>query len=161
MRRTQVTGRSGIVGWLAEPEDMALYLGEVEAAWTEFNRWWELFRPAVSTLRIAYDPPGRGDKPVAIVVPVPHFMMMLMHGGVVRHMRVVDSYGPRGVPVFEGTGEVMGSMTERQAIEFLAWKDVPRGVNHWAIVDEARLPSTRECRALWRLMDNGEVGVLS
>ena len=94
---------------------------------------------------------------MAIVIPSDHFFMLLRLGGVIRHMRMIDSYGQSGIPVFEGSGEIMGPMTEREALEFIAWKDIPRGTNRLAILPpDIELPD-RSRRPDWRLTDDGRV----
>lgn len=152
MQRIDATGSSGVKGWLTDPLDLDAYHESVAAAWGLWAYLWAWFRPVVTDKRIAYT---RTDGGLSIVTPDPVFYMLLRRGGVIRHMRVVDQWGQRGIPVFEGTGEVMSSMTEAEALEFLIWKDVPRGTNHISIIEQ--LPASRVNRNAWSLSDAGTV----
>lgn len=152
MQKTPAIGNSGLTGWLSAPEALEAYRETVAAAWGLWSYLWQWFRPAVTDKRIAYT---RKDGGLSVVTPDAVFFMLLRRGGVIRHMRVIDQWGPRGVPVFEGTGEVMGSMTEAEALAFLVWKDVPRGTNHVAIVES--VPSDRSNRAAWALDEAGRI----
>jgi len=77
--------------------------------------------PVHSELRGVFQP---DDGPVAVVSPAPEYIGALMHGGVVRRLRVAD-FRPDTSPVFEGSGELMAAMSERDAMAFVMWKDVP------------------------------------
>lgn len=151
MIKHEITGANGLAGWSIGPDDYDAYLSSVAWAWSGWSRLWHWFRPPATRRRIAYERPDGG---VSIVIPSDHFFMLLRRGGIVRHMRVIDAYGSSGIPVFEGTGEVMGSMTEIQALEFIAWKDVPRGTNRICYLPADHELPPREHRNEWRLSDD-------
>lgn len=107
-----------------------------------------------SEYRIAFYVPGEDG--LRVLTPDARFMKALMHGGIVHRMRV--SHDEDGKPVFEGSGEPLGPLTEREAVEFIAWKDLPRGVNHYEIITTDDLPringsidAARAFRNTWRL----------
>lgn len=148
MKKIDVTGSSGVKGWALDPLDLDDYRETIAAAWFEWAWHWAWLRPTVTEKRIAYEDGG-----LRILTPDPLFFFLLRRGGVFRHMRVIDQM--RGIPVFEGTGEVMGSMTEDEAIAFLAWKDIPRGINHVVVIDS--VPADRSNRKSWALTEAGTV----
>ncbi len=95
----------------------------------------------------------------AVVHPAPEFVAALMRGGVVRNTRWVGDID--GKPVLEGGGELLPAMTEQEAVEFVAWKDVPvevqqahaRGNRPLVVIcRRAQLPE-RTFRNAWRLAD--------
>jgi hypothetical protein len=102
--------------------------------------------PFNTDYRIAYETGGK----VKIAHPDPKFMAKLMAGGVIPRLRVIGS-NEDTTPVLDGDGKILGPMTEREAIEFIRWRDVPREVNRWEIVREADLPTDRTFRNAWRL----------
>jgi hypothetical protein len=142
LKKIQVQGSRGLHGWVVEPEDLHRYFEDMRLAWGNLP-------PVATGARIAYTPADGG--PVCIVVPNEHFLSLLFKGGVIRHMRVIDDLGANGIPVFEGSGKILGPMTEKEAIEFIAWKDIPRGVNHIAFIDESAIPVDRTFRNAWQL----------
>ncbi|MDO8632105.1 MAG: hypothetical protein Q7R41_16600 [Phycisphaerales bacterium] len=151
MIKTEVIGNGGLTGWVIGLADLESYMSSVAHGWNGWARLWYWFRPPATRQRIAYERPDGG---VSVVIPTDHFMILLRHGGVIRRMRVVDAMGPSGIPVFEGSGEIMGPMTEREALEFVAWKDIPRGTNRIVYLPaDYELPS-RERRNNWRLTDD-------
>lgn len=154
MKREFIVGHNGCHGWLPDPDEFDEYRESLGRAWSLWTRLWSLFRPAVTNKRIAY---VRRDGGVSIVTPDDHFMMLLRRGGVVRHMRQIDDMGPSRAPVFEGSGETMRSMSEREALDFLAWKDIPHGVNRIVYLDRNDIPATRERRDAWRLDEAGRI----
>ena len=100
------------------------------------------------TYRIAFE---WGDGPAKVITPSPRMLWMLMQGGVIRHARVVADDPQTGLPVLEGTGDLLPAMSEREAIDFIAWRDVPAGCNRVEIITTADLPETRAFRNAWRL----------
>lgn len=146
MKLTPMRGEAGLSGWCVEPEDLDAYFEHMARHWDFWARAWYWFTPPVKE-RIAYTHVVGTN----IVVPVPIFLLLVRRGDVIRHMRQVDSFGPNGIPVFEGSGEFMDPKTEREALEFLEWKDVPREVNHRVILTVDDIPKTRERRNEWRL----------
>lgn len=98
-------------------------------------------------LVIAYED---GGGPVQIVAPAPRMMAALVHGGVIARKRVVgqDEYG---APVFDGDGKILPPMTELEAVEFIGWKDIPRHVNHRAVLHRSQIPTDRTFRNAWKL----------
>jgi len=134
-------GARGLSGWTITQRELEDYFESIARAWQLRAHLWYWFRPPdVVRFCIRFDPPDATfDAPAAILVPSEHFFMLLRVGGVIRHMRVIDQFGRNGIPVFEGTGEIMGPMTEREAMEFIAWKDVPRGVNRWEIAPHSAI----------------------
>lgn len=100
------------------------------------------------TYRILYE---HGDGPAKVLTPSPRFLYMLMRGDIVRHARVIRDDPETGRPVFEGTGELLPAMTEYEAIQFIQWRDVPRGCNNVHIITTADLPSSRMFRNAWRI----------
>lgn len=106
--------------------------------------------------RIAYH--DSEQEAVKVITPAPVFVSTLMAGNYIRHARVCRE--DRGRPVLEGTGELMPAMTYDEAIAFVIWKDMPRGVNHFAILTTDDLPridgcidKARKFRAAWRLKE--------
>ncbi len=155
MQKIDCTGNAGLSGWTLSRDELISYQDEMIGAWRWWNEVWEWLRPS-QPYKIAYT---NFDGSVSIVVPSIHFLAILQRGGIVRHMRVIDSMGqqPCGYPVFEGTGERLPSMSQKEAMEFVAWKDIPRGINHIAVIDGDSLPKSRERRDSWRLSDDGRV----
>jgi len=150
-----VFGVEGRRGWLADHLSMSAYHDDVNQKWSQLSGMWQGNIPEVRQV-IAFE---RMDGCISIVAPSAHFYMMLRHGGTIRHMRQIDAYGPTLAPVFEGTGEILKSMTEREAIEFVAWKDVPIGTNRIVIVDKVDLPLDRRRRNEWQIQEDGRIGV--
>jgi hypothetical protein len=92
-----------------------------------------------------------GEGPVKLLVPSPRMIFFLMSGYVVRHLRVIGDDPATGLPIVEGTGELLPPMTEREAVEFIAWRDIPRGCNRTVIITTKDLPASRVFRDAWRL----------
>lgn len=156
MQKIETTGtRLGLSGWTIELADHEAYFHHMAKSWTFLDHLWFWFRPKQTTKCIAYERPDGG---VSVVHPSDQMIWMLKHGDIIRHMRQIDAFGPHGIPVFEGTGEFLPPMTEEQALEFIAWKDIPRGVNHRSFIEVASLPS-REHRNRWTLTGDGRVAV--
>lgn len=108
--------------------------------------------------RIAYH--DAEQEAVKVITPTPRFMAALMAGGYVLRQRVVGECPETGLPMFEGDGERMGAMTYDEAVAFVAWKDMPRGVNHFEIMTTDDLPRidgdidrARKLRGAWRLKE--------
>lgn len=139
-------------GWMLDPDELEEYGEHVARHWNFLSRLWYWFRPPNTIYRIAY---SRSDGGVSIVVPTPWMMALLKRGGVIRHMRVIDEVGPFKAPVFEGSGKLLHPMTELEAVEFIAWKDIPREVNHRVILTVDDIPKDRSRRNDWRLGDTG------
>ena len=154
MRKTPVIGVRGLSGWRTEPDDLDAYLADYASAAQTWARIWAIFRPVITDNKISYTRPDGG---LSIVTPDTTFFMLLRRGGVIRHMRVIDEWGARRVPVFDGTGEIMPSMTEDEALDFLIWKDVPRGTNHVVIVSTTLVPADRVRRNQWQLSESGAI----
>lgn len=156
MKKIPIVGNAGVNGWAIEPDDQRAYFEHMARHWEFLSGLWYWFRPPNTAYRIAYSRPDGG---VSVVTPTPWMMTMLKRGDVIRHMRQVDSFGPQGIPVFEGSGEFLPPMTEREAIEFIAWRDIPRAINHRMILSEGDIPRDRSRRNDWRLSDSGIVVV--
>lgn len=108
--------------------------------------------PVETAYRIAFHPPGQPNAPVAILAPTPRMMAQLMHGHLTRRRRVVGA-NPDTSPIFEGDGELLPPMSEREAVEHLAWMCLPPGTNHWRIITVRDLPATRDFRDAWEMSD--------
>lgn len=154
MKMVPTVGDSGVRGWTIDPRELEAYFEHMARHWNFLSRLWYWFRPFDPTWRVAY---SRTDGGVSIVYPSAWMMAMLKRGDVIRHMRVIDTYGPNGIPVFEGSGELMGPMTDDEAIRFVEWKDVPREVNHRVIMTADDIPASRARRNSWRLGESGIV----
>lgn len=98
--------------------------------------------------RIVY---AREDGGVSIVCPTIEMMHYLMTGGIIRDMRQVDIWDERGAPKMEGTGALLAPMTYQQAINYLAWRDVPAGILAVKIIPTSEIPVDRSYRNAWRL----------
>jgi hypothetical protein len=92
-----------------------------------------------------------GEGPMKVLTPTPRMLYMLMRGGVIKNVRVVGDDPDTGRPIYEGKSERLPPMTEREAVEFLAWRDIPAGCNNVVIITTAELPSDRKMREAWRL----------
>lgn len=108
--------------------------------------------------RIAYHSPAQDA--VHVITPTPRYMAALMAGGYVLCERVVGACPETGLPMFEGDGEIMEAMSYDEAIAFVIWKDMPRGVNHFEIMTTDDLPRidgdidrARKFRNAWRLQE--------
>lgn len=155
MRKVPVIGQAGFAGWLPDPDELAAYRANV-GAWEEFwNRAWIYLLERPQPRPIAFDNPATGRLAVMRFSPVIYFM--LRRGGVIRHLRVADHYGPQRLVVLEGSGELLPSMTDKEALDFLWWKDGHPGVNHFETIDPADVPTDRSNRADWWLDDNGKI----
>ncbi len=136
--------------WLATPEELNADLSRLAAPATR------ALGQHHTEYRIAFH--DASQEAVKIITPSARFMRALMAGNIVRHVRVSHDDPETGLPVLEGTGELMPPMTEREAIDFVAWKDVPRGVNHFEIITTDDLPrvngsidAARKFRNTWSL----------
>ena len=154
MQKIEAIGVTGVKGWSLDPVDLEEYRESVGSAWALWTYLWSWFRPVITEKRIAFT---RTDGGLSILTPDPVFFFLLRRGGVIRHMRVVDEGGTRGFPIFEGTGEILGSMTEDEALDFMVWRDVPHGTNHIAFIDH--VPEDRTNRNAWALSDSGSVAL--
>jgi hypothetical protein len=153
MKKTPTKGSAGFSGWTISAEDHEAYFQHMRAAWEFLDIIWADFIPNQTDLCIAWTNPEDG---VAVVTrPTPWMMAMLKKGGIIRHMRPIDFFGERGVPVFEGSGNFLPPMTEREAIEFISWYSVPRETNHRMILRGCDIPLDRSRRSEWRLTDSG------
>ena len=95
---------------------------------------------------------------VKVITPAPRFVAQLMAGGYTRHKRCIGACEQTGLPMFEGTNEIMSAMTYDQPVEYVAWRDMPRGTNHFTILHTDDLPridgdidKARKFRNAWRL----------
>lgn len=154
LTKEPAVGDAGLTGWAIGPDDHDVYSRQYQEARSWLARLWYWFRPIVTKKKIAY---VRADGGLSIVTPSQSFFFLLRRGGIVRHMRQIDAFGPMGIPVFEGTGEIMGPMSEDEAIAFLIWKDIPRGTNRIVVLDEAEIPSDRSRRNSWQLSEDGRI----
>lgn len=135
--------------WIPTPEEMA-------TDWYRANILSRHLKPVECNARIAYH--DATQEALKIIIPAPRFMAALMHGGFIRMQRNVEDVDGR--PVLEGTRAIMGPMTYAEAVAFVAWKDMPRGVNHYEIITTDDLPrisgsadKARKQRAAWRLLE--------
>lgn len=133
--------------WTPTPE-------ELHVDWYRANVMSRNVEPVECNTRIAFH--DDSQEAVKVITPAPRFIATLMAGGYVRHARVCREEAGR--PVLEGTGEIMGPMSYDEAIEFLLWKDLPRGVNNYSIMTTDDLPRirgdidlARKFRNAWRL----------
>jgi len=108
--------------------------------------------------RIAYHTPQQDA--VHVITPTARYMAALMAGGYVLNERVVGTCPETGLPIMEGSGEIMGPMSYDEALAFVIWKDMPAGVNHFQILTTDDLPrvggsidNARKLRAAWRLKE--------
>lgn len=106
--------------------------------------------------RVGYYIPG--DPTLKIITPSFRFVRALVYGGIVREVRVAFDDPATGGPVLEGRNRLLPAMTEREAVEFIAWKDIPSGVNHIRTITTDDLPringsidAARRFRNAWRL----------
>jgi hypothetical protein len=151
LSKERVTGKRGYAGWIMTPSEIEAYREHYAAHHSWLQVLWFFFIPQTS-LRIAYANAHGG---VSIVNPDPYFMAMLKRGGVIRDMRVIDHFGSRGNPVFEGSGEFLPPMTERQAVDYIGWRDIPRAVNHRVVLHASDIPQDRSRRNEWVLGERG------
>ncbi len=112
--------------------------------------------PVECEARIVYH--DNTQEAVKVITPAPRFIAQLMAGGYTRRVRCIGACPDTGRPVMEGSGEVMGAMAYDEAVAFVAWKDIPAGCNHFAIMTTDDLPRidgcidrARKLRAAWRL----------
>jgi hypothetical protein len=129
---------------------------ELAEDWYRANILSREVEPVECLARIAYH--DSDQEAVKVITPAPRFIGILMAGGYVRHVRVAREED--GAPVYEGTGEIMPAMSYDEAVAFVAWKDMPRGVNHFQILTTDDLPriggsidNARKFRAAWRLKE--------
>ncbi len=133
--------------WIPTPE-------ELHFDWWRANILTRNLAPVECDARIAYH--DASQEAVKVITPAPRFIAALMAGNYICHARVCRE--DRGRPVLEGTGELMPAMTYDEAVAFVAWKDMPRGVNHYSILTTDDLPRidgcidrARKLRGAWRL----------
>jgi hypothetical protein len=153
MKKIPTVGNSGESGWSIGAYDHQQYFEHMAREWALLDLLWASFIPPQTDLRIAWTDPATGV--VSITAPTPWMIAFLKKGGVIRHMRVIDHFGPRQNPVFFGSGEFLPPMTEREAVEFIRWKDIPRNVNHVMIIEAGKIPGDRSRRNEWRLGESG------
>lgn len=122
--------------------------------------------------RIVYDDPDKPDEPVAVVTPSPEWMGMAMAGllpPVSVYWKLKDAeakaikagthasfrHDPATLAELRDAPRT-GPLTEREAIEYLILKDVPRSV--WgrthnrpvlAIIHQTQIPRDRTFRNAW------------
>lgn len=89
-----------------------------------------------------------------ITHPDPHFMAQLMFGNIICDMRQNGVWDEKGTPKMEGSGKVLPRMTEEEAVQYVAWRDVPAHVNRVEIVLRSAIPTDRTFRNAWVM--NGE-----
>lgn len=133
--------------WQPSPE-------ELHVDWLRANVWSRHLDPVACDARIAYH--DGTQEAVKVITPAPRFIAALMAGGYIRRARWLRDEGGR--PVLEGSGELMGPMSYDDAVAFVAWKDMPRGVNRYSIMTTDDLPRIDGCidrarkfRAAWQL----------
>ena len=102
---------------------------------------------ALPSYRIAYEWEGS----LRVITPSPRMLYMLIAGNTIRNIRVIADDPETGRPIFEGVDELLPPMTEKQAVEFIAWRDVPRGCNRVEIITTEELPTNRIFRQAWKL----------
>lgn len=123
--------------------------------------------PVESQYCIVYE--DNMDEPVKIVHPDPHWLGCALHGGILPPVWVYLALAEdEAAPNFEKhtrgdllhVTEPMAPMTEEEALEYIAFKDVPRHVwEDWGgsnrpkmlICRKDQLPKTKEWRNAWRL----------
>jgi hypothetical protein len=125
--------------------------------------------------RVIYQDPDNLDHPMGVLIPSKNWMRQAMEGGHLceisvhlqmqddeqrakdenRHDRFVHDHD---LYMKQFTGPKLGPMTEKQAIEYLCMKDLPRGC--WSrehnrpmfrIVHESKIPTDRTFRNAWTL----------
>lgn len=150
LRRDPATGDGGLSGWVIEFDEYEEYFAHMAKHWEFLDRLWHWFRPPLTEYRIAYEHDGG----LRVITPTHQMMALLMRGGVIREMRQIDAIGADGIPVFDGSGKLLPPMTEREALEFIAWKDIPRAVNRRTILTVNDMPKNKERRDEWVLSDD-------
>lgn len=135
--------------WTPTPE-------ELHFDWWRANVLTRDLAPVACDAHIAFH--DGSQEAVKIITPAPRFIAALMAGNYIRHARVARE--ERGRPVLEGTGELQPAMSYDEAVAFVAWKDMPRGVNHYEVLTTDDLPRidgdidrARKFRAAWRLQE--------
>ncbi len=118
--------------------------------------------PVQSKYRVLFEDPATPDEPAKVLVPDPNFMAAALAGNV---LPPIDTYQrdrlvPDGDPKEHPYAEPIGSMTEKEAIEYLVQKDIDPAV--WRdyngnrtimkIVPVEMIPSDRSFRNAWRIM---------
>ena len=115
-------------------------------------------KPQPVDYRIVFE---RDDDGVSVVNPAPHYVAMLRAGNIIRRLRVLAD-NANGKPIYDGDGALLPPMSEQEAIEFVAWRDVPASVQlshatgnrpRIVICHKDQLPQTRVFRNAWRLSD--------
>jgi hypothetical protein len=112
--------------------------------------------PVECNHRIAFH--DNTQEAVKVITPAPRFIAQLMAGGYTRHKRCIEACPDTGLPIFEGTNDLLDEMTYEQAVEYVAWRDMPPGTNHFTILHTDDLPridgdidKARKFRNAWRL----------
>lgn len=82
---------------------------------------------------------------VKVITPAPRFIAQLMAGGYTRHKRCIGACETTGLPIFEGTNIIMGPKSYEEAVEYVAWRDMPRGTNRYTILHTDDLPRIDGC----------------
>lgn len=136
--------------WTATREELAEDFARVAAAH-------HALAPVPCEHRVAFH--DATQEAAKVLIPAPRMIAALMAGGYIRRVRVVGADETQGgAPIFEGSGEIMPAMSYEEAVAFIAWKDMPPGVNHFQILHTDDLPRVAGCphkarvfRAAWRL----------
>lgn len=117
---------------------------------------------------IVWEDPDTPDEPLHVTTPAPEWLAMAMYGGLLPPVEVYheieDTLTADGT-VTKGhllhDTDPVPAMTEEEAMEYLAQKDVPRRVwqkSHnrqmFYIVPRSAVPTNRTFRNAWRL-NNG------
>jgi hypothetical protein len=124
--------------------------------------------------RVIYDDPLAPDEPSSVLVPSPEWMADAMAGMLPPISAYWALHDAEQKAILDGrhkefrhaqdafdlqfNNSKIGPLSEREAIEYLILKDVPRrvwGHKHnrpmFAIVHKDQLPKTREFRNAWRM----------
>ncbi len=127
---------------------------ELEADFERMAQAHVTLEPVETNARIFFH--DSTQEAVKVITPAPRFIAALMAGGVFRRVRCIGT----DTPEMEGddSGETMGPMTHDEAVAFVAWRDLPAGCNHFAILHTDDIPRVDGCidrarklRAAWRL----------
>lgn len=131
-------------------------LDELREDFERMERAHRALPPVPCNARIAFH--DIDQEAVKVITPAPRFIAALMAGGYIRRKRCIGACEQTGRPIFEGSNEIMDAMTHDEAVAFVAWKDMPAGCNHFAILTTDDLPridgcidKARKFRAAWRL----------
>ena len=136
--------------WTATPDELNTDLAYLHKAGADG------VQPLPTDARIVYH--DATQDAVKVITPTPNFMGMLMAGGYIRCVRCIGT----DTPVLEGVREGrMRALTHDEAVQFVAWKDLPQGVNNFEIITTDDLPridgcidKARKFRSAWKLEEN-------